>query len=176
LDGASPHPLQDFQAINEELELFSPELARKPQIVALNKMDLPQAEEAWPAVRDAMQERNLPVHAISAATGQATRELLYAALNLVESMPLEPPATVESRVLRPAEDESSFVVLREGDHFRVRGRRVERTAVMTDWNNREAVARFQRILDAMGVFEALRKAGIQPGDTVFVGESDLEWR
>jgi Obg family GTPase CgtA-like protein len=47
---------------------------------------------------------------------------------------------------------------------------------MTDWNNREAVARFQRILEAMSVFEALRQAGIQPGDTVFFGDRELEWQ
>jgi GTP-binding protein len=176
LDGASPHPLQDFEAINEELALFSPELARKPQIVALNKMDLPQAQEIWPTVRAAMQERKLSLYAISAATGQATDELLYAALKLLESMPVEPASTVEATVFRPAEDEDAFEVLREGDHFRVRGRRVERTAVMTDWNNREAVARFQRILEAMSVFEALRQAGIQPGDTVFFGDRELEWQ
>jgi GTP-binding protein len=112
LDGASPHPLQDFEAINEELALFSPELARKPQIVALNKMDLPQAQEIWPTVRAAMQERKLSLYAISAATGQATDELLYAALKLLESMPVEPASTVEATVFRPAEDEDAFEVLR----------------------------------------------------------------
>jgi GTP-binding protein len=176
LDGASPNPLQDFRAINEELSLFSPELARKPQIVALNKMDLPQAQQVWPSIQAAMQERKLPVYAISAVTGQATGELLYAALRLLETTPPEPVPVIEPKVFSPAEDEDVFEIVREGDDFRVRGRRVERTAVMTDWNNREAVARFQRILEAMGIFEALRGAGVQPGDTVFVGDHELEWQ
>jgi len=176
LDGASADPVQDFEAINEELVLYSAKLAAKPQIVALNKMDLPQAQQVWPSVQAAMRERRLPVFAISAVTGQGTRELLYAVLKILEEMPEEPVAIAEAKVFRPAEEEDAFEVVREGDNFRVRGRRVERAAAMTDWNNQEAVARFQRILKAIGVLEALRQAGCQPGDTVVIGDYELEWQ
>lgn len=176
LSGASPDPLQDLEDINAELALFSSELALKPQVVVLNKMDLPQAQEMWPAVQAAMRERNLPVFAISAVTGQGTRELLYAVLEVLEAIPVEIVSPVEARVFRPAEEEDAFEVVKEGDHFRVRGRRVERAAAMTDWNNQEAVARFQRILKAIGVLKALQQAGVQSGDTVFVGDHELEWQ
>ncbi|MBC7232698.1 MAG: GTPase ObgE [Chloroflexi bacterium] len=176
LDGASAHPLQDFEAVNAELALFSPRLATKPQVVALNKMDLPQTQEVWPSVQAEIQKRRLPVFAISAATGAGTRELLRAVLKLLEEMPTEEIPPEEVKIFRPAEDENAFEVVREGDHFRVQGRRVERVAAMTDWNNDEAVARFQRILKAMGIFEALQQAGVQPGDTVLIGDSELEWQ
>lgn len=176
LDGAAPDPVQELDAINEELALFSAELPRKPQVVALNKMDLPQAQALWPVVQTAMRERGLPVFAVSAVSGQGTRELLYAALEMVKKAVAEPAIVSEPKVFRPAEDEDAFQILREGEHFRVRGRRVERAASMTDWKNREAAARFQRILKAMGVFEALKEAGVQTGDTVFVGERELEWQ
>jgi len=174
LNGASADPVQDFAAINAELALFSPKLAAKPQLVALNKMDLPQAQQLWPAVQTAMLERHLPVLAISAVTGQGTRELLHAVVEILETTPVEPVSALEARVFRPAAE--AFDIVKEGDHFRVHGRRVERVAAMTDWNNHEAVARFQRILKAMGVFEALQQAGVQPGDTVFVGDYELEWQ
>jgi len=176
LDGASADPVQDFEAINEELVLYSAKLAAKPQIVALNKMDLPQAQQVWPSVQAAMRERRIPVFAISAVTGQGIRELLYAVLKILEEMPEEAVAVAEAKVFRPAEEEDAFEVVREGDNFRVRGRRVERAAAMTDWNNQEAVARFQRILKAIGVLEALRQAGCQPGDTVVIGDYELEWQ
>jgi GTP-binding protein len=176
LDGAAPDPLHDFEDINAELALFSAELAAKSQVVALNKMDLPQAQEIWPTVEAAMCERQLPVLAISAVTGQGTRELLYAVLEVLEATPEEAAVAVEPKVFRPVEDEEAFQVTREGDHFRVRGRRVERAAAMTDWNNREAVARFQRILKAMGILKALEQAGVQSGDTVFIGSHELEWQ
>ncbi len=176
LDGASVDPLSDYEAINAELASFSPELAAKPQLVALNKLDLPQAQEWWPTVEADMGQRGLLVFAISAATGQGTQELLHAVLDVLESLPEEEAAAPQIKVFRPAEDEDVFEIVREGEHFRVRGRRVERVAVMTDWNNLEAVARFQRILKAMGILDALRDAGVGPGDTVFFGKQELEWQ
>jgi len=176
LDGASEAPLKDYQAINEELALFSARLAAKPQVVALNKMDLPQAQEVWPAVEAAMRERQTPVLAISAATRQGTRELLYAVLRLLETTPLEPVVSVVKAEAVSPEDEDTFEVLREGQHFRVRGKRVERAAAMTDWESREAIERFQRILKVLGILEALQEAGVKPGDTVFFGTYELEWR
>lgn len=176
LDGASADPLSDFEAINAELASFSLELAAKPQVVALNKMDLPGAQEWWPKVEADMGQRGLAAFAISAVTGQGTQELLYAVLDVLESLPEEEAATPEIKVFRPAEDEDAFEIVREGEDFRVRGRRVERVAVMTDWQNPEAVARFQRILKAMGILDALREAGVGPGDTVFFGKQELEWQ
>ncbi len=175
LDGASADPLADFETINAELASFSPLLAAKPQVVALNKMDLAQAQEWWPTVQRDIGQRGLPVFALSAVTGQGTREMLYAVLDVLESLP-EEEAAPEIKVFRPAEDEDAFEIVREGEHWRVRGRRVERAAVMTDWSNSEAVARFQRILKAMGILDALREAGVGPGDTVFFGKQELEWQ
>ena len=175
LDGSAADPLRDFETINAELDFFSPKLAAKPQVVALNKMDLPQAQQLWPTVQAAMRQRGLPVFAISAATGQGTRELLYAALKILEETPPEPVSAVEMRVFRPEENEDAFEIAKEGELFRLRGRRIERAAAMTDWNNDEALARFQRILKAMGIMDALREAGIQPGDTVVIGNKELEW-
>jgi GTP-binding protein len=176
LDGASEDPLHDFAAINNELELFSPALAAKPQIVAFNKMDLPQAQELWPVVQKAMRERHLPVYAISAATGQGTTELLRAVRQVLLATPTESAVTVQPPVFRPHEDEDAFEIVKEGDSFRVRGKRIERVAVMTDWANDEGIARFQRIIKAMGIYDALLEAGVQFGDTVVIGDHELEWR
>jgi len=175
LDGASADPLQDFEAINAELSLFSPKLVTTPQVVALNKMDLPQAQQLWPSVRAAMDERGVPVFAISAVTGQGTRELLYAVLRMVEAMPKEAVSLAGPRVFRPMEEEDAFEIVKEGERFRLRGRRLERIAAMTDWHNQEALARFQRILKAMGIMEALKRAGVRPGDTVVINDDELEW-
>jgi GTP-binding protein len=83
--------------------------------------------------------------------------------------------TQEVPILRPAEDEGAFTVQREGDGWRVRGVRVERMAAMTVWNLDEAVRRFQRALERMGIAAALEEAGVQPGDTVRIGERELVW-
>jgi GTP-binding protein len=89
-------------------------------------------------------------------------------------LPEQVPAR-ELPVFRPDEDEGLFSVEREVDGWRVHGARVERLASMTVWNLEEAVRRFQRALEHMGVTEALEDAGVQPGDTVRIGERELVW-
>ncbi|MCW5883064.1 MAG: GTPase ObgE, partial [Anaerolineae bacterium] len=76
VDGLSEDPLGDMEMINHELDVFDPRMSRKPQIVAFNKMDVPQAAERWPAVQAAISGRGLPAYAISAATGQGVQALL----------------------------------------------------------------------------------------------------
>jgi GTP-binding protein len=74
------------------------------------------------------------------------------------------------------EDDMTFKVSRRPDgSFQVSGKRIERAAAMTYWDYEDALMRFQRILEAMGVSEALINAGVQVGDTVYIGEIELEW-
>lgn len=175
LDGAAADPLADMESVNLEMELFAPALAAKPQLVVLNKMDLPQAQEQWPAVKRALEKQGKPAMAISAATRQGVPELLRRVLQMLDEAPLAVPEP-EIKVFRPRPvDEESFEIVREPDGFRVRGARVERIARRTIWASDEAVLRFERILSAMGIHDALREAGVQPGDTIYIGDIELEW-
>ena len=174
LDGAADDPLSHFDQINQELRLFNPALAARPQIVALNKLDLPQARERWPHVRAAMQERKLPAYAISAATGEGVYALMLQVGSMLASLPAPQPAAEEVPVFR-LDERPEFTIEREGNAWRVRGERVERMAAQTMWQYHDAVQRAQRILEAMGVLDALREAGVEPGDTVRIGNIELEW-
>ena len=175
LDGASPNPLRDYETINEELALFDEKLAAKPQLVVLNKIDLPQAQAVWPAVKKAMEARGQPVLCISALTGQGVREMLGRVAEMLKALPRKEVALPEAKVLRPREEEA-FTIVREDGAWRVRGAKVERLAAMTNWDLDEAVQRFHRIITRMGVTMALREAGVQIGDTVRIGKVELEWR
>ena len=177
LDGSSPDPLGDLEAINQELTLFNPALADKPQIVAFNKMDLPDAQARWPEVEEAVIRLGLPVLAISAVTRDNVEQLLYRTQAMLDELPAldllpEDEALPE---ITPADDEKLFFVVQEGDSWRVAGIAVERAAQMTNWDYYEAAMRFQRILDAMGISDALRSAGVQDGDTVRIGDAELVW-
>ncbi|MGB5933592.1 MAG: Obg family GTPase CgtA, partial [Anaerolineae bacterium] len=68
-----------------------------------------------------------------------------------------------------------FTVDHDNAGFRVRGKRVERAVVMTDWRYGEAIEKLHRELEAMGVTKALEEAGVQPGDAVYIGDMELEW-
>ena len=175
LDGASPNPLRDYETINEELALFDEKLAAKPQLVVLNKIDLPQAQAIWPAVKEAIEARGKPILSISALTGQGVREMLGRVAEMLKALPRKEIALPEAKVLRPREEEA-FTIVREDGAWRVRGAKVERLAAMTNWDLDEAVQRFHRIITRMGVTMALREAGVQIGDTVRIGKVELEWR
>jgi GTP-binding protein len=176
LDGAATDPLKDLETINRELTQFSERLAAKPQIVVLNKMDLPDAQSWWPLVQQAMQEQEVEAYAISAVSGQGVRMLMQRAHALLRTLPPVELAPEAPAVFRPAEQDSSFTIERDGEAWRLRGVAVERVASMTPFVLPEAVARFQRQLRAMGIVEALERAGVQYGDTVRIGDQELEWQ
>jgi GTP-binding protein len=176
LDGAGEDPLEAFDTINAELATFNEQLAAKPQIVAFNKIDLPDAQALWPLVRDELTGRGHEVLAISGLTRQGTRELLYRVVQVLNELPpTDTPLAIETAVLRPDLEADFFTIEREGAGWRIRGARIERIARMTRWELDEAVHRFQKTLERSGITQELEEAGVQIGDTVFIGEFELEW-
>jgi GTP-binding protein len=177
LDGMGEDPLLDFAQINSELALFDPALGEKPQVVVFNKMDLPDVEKRWPEIKDALEKRGYEPYAISAVAGTGVRTVLYRAAQLLAELP-SVPHREEIPVYRVESDPREFNIERlpEGDSWRVSGEAIERAAAMTYWEYDQSIRRFQRILRALGIEDALRKAGAQVGDTVFIGEFELEWQ
>jgi GTPase len=177
IDGAGADPLADFSQINTELALFDPDLEIKPQLVAVNKMDQPEARERWESLKAELSKRGYESYPVSALTREGTREILYRAVQLLRDLPPVPIIRQELPVYRAAEDPAEFSIEHEADGgWRVRGKRIERAAEMTYWEFDEAVARFQRILELVGIYRALREAGVQPGDPVRIGKFELEWK
>jgi GTPase len=176
LDGAAEDPLADFHQINTELALFDEQLPTKPQIVALNKLDLPQAQAVWAPVERALKQLGYTPLGLSAATQQNVRQLLGLVLQALDALPPEEPEVAALPVYQLEDDPLAFTVEKVSPGmFRVAGKRIERAVAMTYWDYDQAVTRFQRILETMGVTAALEQAGIEPGDTVFIGEQELEW-
>ena len=175
LDGLSEDPIADFAQINSELSLFDPALGEKPQIVVLNKMDLPDVQERWSDLEQQLKKRGHKSLSISAAAGTNVRTLLYQAAELLAETPIS--ETVEGLpVYRYEGDPREFTIEKEGEgEFRVHGEAIERAAKMTYWEYSQSVRRFQRILETLGIDAALREAGVQQGDTVHIGDFELEW-
>lgn len=178
LDGSSPDPMADYNQINVELALFDERLGDRPQIVVMNKLDLPDAAERWPALCDELRARGVEPLAISALTRAELPEFVARLLQVHASLPETPPApvAVDETVHQLPEFDPGFSLRRAVDgSFMVSGARIERAAAITYWEHDEAVMRFQRILTTLGVSEALEAAGVQAGDTVYIGEHELEW-
>jgi GTP-binding protein len=180
IDGLSEQPLGDFAAINAELAAFSEDLAEKPQLVAFNKIDMPQAKERWPEVKEALEGQGYSAMAISALAREGTRDLLYRAAQMLAEIPEQEVEPERLPVFRLEEDESRgaakrFTVEQVEDGWRVSGVAVERLAAMTVWNLDESVRHFQRRLRGMGVTQALREVGVLTGDKVYIGDTELVW-
>jgi GTP-binding protein len=177
LDGLSEDPVADYSQINSELSLFDPNLAKKPQIVALNKIDQPDAQERLGEIQKKFRKLNVELMTISALARTNTRELLLKAYQeLQEAPPVEEPEA-HVPVYKTKEDPRQFTVRREGaNEWRVSGAAIERAASMTYWQHDGSVRRFQKIMETLGVESALRKAGVKEGDTVAIGEFELEWQ
>lgn len=174
LDGMAEDPIADFAQINSELALFDSDLANKPQIIALTKMDLPDVQERWPEIEKKLIKRGYKPLNISAVANINVRELLFKAAKELSNAPVIPQA-MEIPVYRPEEDPREYTIIREEAGWRVKGVSVERAAAMTYWEYEQSVRRFQRILEAIGIDKELREMGIVAGDLVLIGEFELEW-
>ena len=176
LDGLSEDPLADYAQINSELALFDEDLANKPQVVALNKADLPFVRDLWPEYEQQFKEHGIKQPMlISAVSGDNLRKLLYRAAQLLAETP-EPTPVAEMPVYRHETDPNEFSISREDDGgYRVSGVAIQRAAAMTYWEYDQSVRRFQRILETLGIDQALRDAGVTQGDTVYIGDFQLEW-
>jgi GTP-binding protein len=114
--------------------------------------------------------------AISAAAHTHVRELLWKASELLQTAPVLEDVKVEMPVYKPAEDPKTFTIERTTEGWQVHGVAVERAAAMTYWEYDGSVRRFQRLMATLGIEDELRKAGVQEGETVFIGDYELEWQ
>ncbi|MEW6084481.1 MAG: GTPase ObgE [Chloroflexota bacterium] len=177
LDGLSEDPIADYSQINAELSLFDPNLAKKPQIVALNKIDQPEVQERLADIQKKFKKLKVELTPVSALARTNTRELLVKAYQVLQETPALESFEAPMPVYKPKEDPREFAVQREGAHeWRITGSAIERAAKMTYWEHDGSLRRFQKIMETLGVDEALRNAGVQEGDTVAIGDFELEWQ
>ena len=179
LDGMAEDPLLDFFQINSELALFDPALAQKPQVVALNKIDMPEVLERLENIKTVLNQRGYEVFAISALTGTELKQVLYRAAKLLKDTPIPvilPEESEEIPIYRYEGDPREFTITHIPEGWRINGKAIERAAAMTYWEHDQSVRRFQRILEALGIDAELHEQGIEPGDTVFIGDYELEWQ
>ena len=167
-------PIEDFEQINRELSLYNKRLARIPQLVALNKTDLPFAQDYLQKVLSYFGKRK--VYEISALTGQGVNALITSTYRLLQRINKEiqqknsqqtPMVISESRL------KEKIKVTQGKNYFSVEGKAVRRAALMTDFGNEQAIVMFYRKLKKMGVINVLIKAGIQEGDTVQIDEFEF---
>ncbi|HUV05573.1 MAG TPA: GTPase ObgE [Armatimonadota bacterium] len=174
------NPADDFDVVNREMRLYSPALVDLPQVVALNKIDIPDARAAAEQLAPVFEARGLKTFLISAATGEGVQSMIYFLGGELEKLDKVVPTPVEAReIVRIAPEKLDlrrWEAKKVGDReFVVEGKGLERAVAMTDMDNEEAVRRLQRKLDRLGVIEALKGLGVQDGDTVRIGAVEFDY-
>ncbi len=175
LDGAASDPLEDWAMINQELAMYDVVLENKPQLVVLNKMDLPDTVAWEPLIAEEMEKAGVPFCSISAATNDGVRQMLYRVKQMLDEAPEPFSEDAEVAVIRPSTEDESFEIKREGAGWRLSGVKIERIAAMTYFEFDATLLRFQQVLERTGVTKAMEEAGVKAGDTVFIGDQELEW-
>ncbi|MGA8924345.1 MAG: GTPase ObgE [Candidatus Dormiibacterota bacterium] len=175
LDGSAPDPWQDLTTVRKEVETFSSELAERPHLIAVNKLDL-EATRRLKARTRRKGKGTEGLHFVSALSGAGLPELMSA---IVGALAIAPQPRMPARpkpTLLPVRARTELVVQKEPWGFAVRGERVERLVERTDLESEGALARFQSELDRIGVNTALESAGVQPGDTVRIAGVEFEYQ
>jgi GTP-binding protein len=171
-------PWEDYVRINEELVQYRPELAQRPQIIALNKSDLPDSEVFIDAYLARFRAEKRPVFVISAGARTGLEPLLKGVVQLLQDQPRLIDSQPREEVLQWPVDELNervFYVEAERNGFRVRGRRIERLVSMTNFAQSESLGRLQRVLEATGITAELLRQGIEVGQTVYIEKAALTW-
>lgn len=172
VDAAREDPVADMAVVTAELAAYGKGLEERTRLVALNKMDLPDARAK---AEDLARRVGAPAFPVSAATGGGVPELARAIFAACPPRPVIVVPETERRIefARTARD---WRVEREDGAFRLFGDRVERLASGIDWDSPDAAAYFQEFLVRSGIERELRAQGAKEGDTVRVGKVELEWQ
>ena len=178
IDGGSASPAGDLVRVNAELGLFDSALAKKPQLVAINKIDLPQVRERQAGVTEDFSGAGISPYFISAVTGEGVSELMAAAVKVLGQVTVsrEVGERVKKKVFHPQPRGARVSVGKDGDTFVVVAPELERIIARVDISHPAVYAQVRREFDRLGASQALNKAGAEPGDKVRSGGTEWAWQ
>ncbi len=170
-------PLEDFYKINDELKIYSEKLVNKPQVVACNKMDIPESEENYKRVAEELSKKGYEVFAVSAATREGIGPLLDRVYNLLESVKdvEEPVEEILDLVYHNNTSDKPFTVRKENGAYVVEGRLVEQLIASVNMEDNDSIKYFQKVLRKRGIIDELRQFGVKDGDTVKMQDLEFEY-
>ena len=177
VDGSAESPVEDMRQVNAELKLFDSALARKPQLVAVNKIDLPQVQARLDKIKSAFYNAGVSVLFISAATGEGVAELAAETMRMLKQVIAreETREKVPGKVFHPKPKIGRPSVYKEGSAFVVVVPGLERIVAGVEMSDSEVRRQLKQRLTRLGVGKTLEKAGIKPGDKVRCGNLEVEW-
>jgi len=174
VDGSSETPVEDMVQVNTELGLFDAALARKPQLVVVNKIDLPEVQARLPEIKRTFSDTGIVPVPVSAETGEGVTGLMKRAMQILRDEG-DRGKEVPGKVFHPQPKREAVTVSMEEDIFVVNAPGLERIVARGDITSPMVRAQLNRQLTRLGVNRVLKKAGAKPGDRVRCGELEWEW-
>jgi GTP-binding protein len=174
IDGRVASPLDNMINVNNELNLFDSRLAQKPQIVVINKIDLPEVQERMKEIKEAFHEAGIDVHFISAMTGEGIPELMKKVNDLLKASDVLGRET-EAKVFRPLPRHKQVSITKDGDVFVVSEPELERVVSRVDMSDETVQGQILGQMVRLHVDKALENAGIRRGDVIRCGAAEWEW-
>ena len=165
-------PVEDYEQINRELEKYG-DLAGRPQIIAANKMDIPDGETGFQMLKDHIGDK-WPIFPVSAVTRQGFGELLDCVAQTLAALPPMEPFT-EEEMLPEMLESTGFEVTKDGKVFVVSGTAVQQLIDSVNFDDEESMNWFHRTLRRAGIIDALRNAGAQEGSTVRMDDMEFDF-
>lgn len=162
-------PIDDIYKINAELEAYNPEIAKRPQVIAANKIDTlyeGENDDAITLLREEFEPKGIKVFPISAVSGKGVRELLFYVREMLDQIGDEPVVFEPEYVPVNTDVEEPYTVSVEDGVYVVEGPRIEKMLGYTNLESEKGFDFFQKFLKENGILDELEKAGIQEGDTV----------
>jgi len=173
-------PVKDYQVINDELKDYSEKLSHRTQIIVANKSDIAQDDDNYKKLADIAEKNGQKIFKISAATGEGVEELMNYVSKTLKELPKEDLIDVATpsegeKVYRLETKKEPFTISKEKGVWIVKGEEVDRIIRKVNITDYESLFFLHRKLNELGLDKALKKAGIHDGDTVKIGNYEMEW-
>ena len=176
LDGSSESMVEDYRQLREEMRLFNEELLEKPEVVVVNKIDIPDVEVNLNDIKENLRLNDIDSQYISAATGEGVEDVLDRVATILATQPVAPSGPVEPiPVLQATARGERPSVTRDGEVFVLKSPRAERLVRRVDLGDWNVQVQLWAAFERMGIVRVLERAGARTGALVRIGEHELEW-
>ncbi|MGN0174411.1 MAG: GTPase ObgE [Acutalibacteraceae bacterium] len=168
-------PIEDFETINKELKVFSPELAKRPQVVAGNKIDMAEPE-AIERFKNYIEGKGLKYFSICAPILEGTSELInYVAAELQNLPPILKYEAEDAPEVEVKQNKNEFEIVKHNDYYEVKAEWIHPLMDKTNPNDYEQLQYFQTVLEKSGIIQGLRDYGVKNGDTVVIYDFEFDF-
>ena len=168
-------PIEDFETINKELKVFSPELSTRPQVVAGNKIDMAEPEQIE-KFKNYIKSKGLKYFSICAPILEGTADLInYVAKELQNLPPILKYEAEQAPEIEVKQENNEFEIVKHKDYYEVKAEWIHPLMDKTNPNDFEQLQYFQTVLEKSGIIEGLRNAGVQNGDTVVIYDFEFDF-